>query len=191
MVGEPAIWHSSSVGTEAYPGASVTDSVTEIQTMSGVAGQLLAADDPRQQRISALQQRLREDAQNGYDWFELGQAYMFADEFDSAGIAFGYALRLLGARGEIYSAQASALYYQQRQRISEEVMSLVEKALEMDPYDSTALMLLATDHFEQQRYQQAILQWQKMLFAERSELDREAIMESINTARLLQSRKAK
>lgn len=136
------------------------------------------------EQIENVQTVLRANPNDGQAWFELGQGYMAKNEFESASTCFDYAIRLSDSpEPGLYSAKASADYYQNKQAITQEVRSLLDKALAMNPVDQTALTLIATDHYISFRYQKAIDTWQKMLDSQKSSIDRVSIIRSINLAK--------
>ena len=137
-----------------------------------------------QKRIEEIQDKLREDTQNGELWYALGNAYMYSSEFENAGTAFLYALRLAPEpQSNIYSAMATASYYQEKQHFTEQSKAWLDKALALDENNISALMLLASDYFLSARYQKAIDTWQRVLDTERTDLDRVEVINAINRAK--------
>lgn len=146
----------------------------------------LSAKEINQRRIEEIQHKIREDKQNGESWYALGNAYMYVNEFDHAAVAFRYSARLAKQpQANIYSAQATALYYQNGQQLTEHIQALIEQALALDKDNLSALMLRASDYFLNARYQKAIDTWQQALDSERSDLDRVALISAINRAKPL------
>lgn len=138
--------------------------------------------------IIAVQNKLRNNPNDGDNWFELGQAYAQNNEYDNALESFSRALKLNGEKAYILSAAATTLYYQKGQKVTEQVKQWLERALAQDPLDSAALLLLATESFAQQDYAQAIYYWQTVLDSHRS-VDRKAIIHSLHIAETLQRAK--
>lgn len=151
-----------------------------------VSEQALAPTQTLQARIETLQDQLREDTQNGELWYALGNVYMYNNDFDSAGTAFLYASRLAPEpQSNIFSAMASASYYELGQQFTAESEGWIQQALTLDPSNISALMLLASDYFLNARYQKAIDTWQMALDTEQVDLDRVAIINAINQAKSL------
>ncbi|WP_049788920.1 nitrite reductase [Photobacterium profundum] len=146
----------------------------------------MTAKEINQRRIEEIQNTLREDKQNSETWYLLGNAYMYVSEFDKAAIAFGYSARLADSpQANVFSAQATAEYYQNGQKLTENIQQLLDYALQLDNDNLPALMLLASDYFLNARYQKAIDTWQQALDSERSDLDRVALISAINRAKIL------
>lgn len=138
--------------------------------------------------IGEIQDKLREDKNNADLWFQLGQGYFANGEFDNANTCFDYVIRLTDEPSStVFAAKATAQYYISSQRMTDEVMELLDIALSKDRLNDTALMLVANDHFISFRYDQAIETWQKVLDSERQGIDRVAIINSINKTKQLQN----
>ncbi|MFA0085575.1 hypothetical protein [Vibrio sp. 10N.261.51.F12] len=136
--------------------------------------------------MAELQEALTEDPNNGKNWFSLGQMYMQTREFASAITCFDYSIRLShNPYAGQYAAIATAKYYAASQSMTPEVMVLLNKALEMDPQNDTALLLIASDHFLNSRYEDAITQWTIILDSNRQGVKRAALIEKINQAKAL------
>lgn len=127
---------------------------------------------------------LTENPNSAKDWFELGEMYMQQNEFDSAHTCFDYAIRLTKVPyASQFSALATASYYHQGQNITPDVRRLLDKTLEMDPFNQTALQLIAADHFISGDYQQAIDVWTMVLDSNRLGINRVKLINSINQAK--------
>ncbi|OAN13724.1 hypothetical protein A3K86_14235 [Photobacterium jeanii] len=146
----------------------------------------LTASEVNQKRITMIQESIKANKQNGELWYALGNAYMYDNAFDQAVIAFDYSRRLAPApQANIYSALASALYYQQGQRMTADVSQWLDKALELDKDNFAALTLIGSDYFMSARYQKAIDTWVQILDSEHPDADRPALIAAINRAKQL------
>lgn len=133
---------------------------------------------------SELQSKLEQDPNQAEIWFKLGSVYLEQGEFLAAVTSYDYAIRLENTPvARLFAAKATALYYANKQLMGEEVTSLLDRSLELDPNDRTALMLIASDHFISMRYQQAIDVWTQLLDSNQQGLDRVSIIHSINQAK--------
>ncbi|MEZ8822740.1 nitrite reductase [Vibrio amylolyticus] len=131
-----------------------------------------------------IQAKLTEDPNQQELWFQLGHGYLVNNDFKSALTSFDYSIRLSASpSANQLAAKASALYYLRSQRINDEVESLLTAALQQDPTNTTALTLIANDHLLSFRYQQAIDTWVRLLDSQKTDLDRVAIIGSINYAK--------
>jgi formate-dependent nitrite reductase complex subunit NrfG len=137
-----------------------------------------------QSMMQELQQALKQNPNDAKDWFRLGQLYMQSSEFDAAITCFDYSIRLSETpyAGQ-YAAIATAKYFDESQTITPEVQQFLDKAFEMDEYNDTALLLVASDYFLHSEHNKAIEIWTKILDSNRPGIDRAAIIEKINQAK--------
>ncbi|SUT87093.1 formate-dependent nitrite reductase complex nrfFG subunit [Actinobacillus ureae] len=133
--------------------------------------------------VLSLQDRLRENPNNGELWYELGQAYALNNDFGSALICYDNAQKVLGEKAAIFGAMATAKYYQEEKKISPQTQQWLDKALSLDKKESTSLLLLASHAYSNKQYQQAIDFWRQVLDGENESIDRRAIIQSIEMAR--------
>lgn len=146
----------------------------------------LSPRDLQDKALGALHQRLQRNPADLEAWAELGQLYLYRDEYDNALLAY-QRLALLegGASAATQAAQATVLYYQAGQRLTPQSQRLLDDALKQDKGEVSALMLLASDHFLHGRYRQAITLWQQLLDSERPRINRAALIQAIQTARIM------
>lgn len=146
----------------------------------------LSPRDLQDKELGALHQRLQTNPADLDAWAALGQLYLYRNEYDNALLAY-QRLALLegGASAATQAAQATVLYYQAGQQLTPEATRLLESALKQDKGEVSALMLLASDHFLHGRYSQAIALWQQLLDEERPRINRTALIEAIQTARMM------
>ena len=135
--------------------------------------------------ITELQQRIRQAPNDGDAWFMLGQRYLNSNEFNNALIAFDRTEKIRGQDAELLTAKAATLYYQAGQRMTPQARIWLNDALTLDPKHITALMLLASDHFLNAQYQQAIDIWQSLLDSNNPKVNRVKLIEAINMARMM------
>lgn len=142
--------------------------------------------------IVSLQNQLRENPNNGDLWYELGQAYTLNNDFDSALICYDNAEKLLGKRPAVLGAVATARYYDNGQKMTPEIQSIIDQALSLDKTESASLLLLASDSFLNNRYQEALDYWRKVLDGNNEAIDRRAVIQSMEMARqMLQGQQRK
>ncbi|MEG0009339.1 MAG: heme lyase NrfEFG subunit NrfF [Aeromonas sp.] len=146
----------------------------------------LSPRDLQDKELGALHQRLQRDPQDLESWAELGQLYLYRDEYENAWLAY-QKLALLegGASAATLAAQATVRYYQAGQRLTQETRRLLDASLALDKGEVSALMLLASDHFLHGRYGEAIALWQGLLDGERPRINRAALIQAIQTARIM------
>ncbi|WP_038177257.1 MULTISPECIES: TPR domain-containing protein [unclassified Vibrio] len=147
---------------------------------------LLDTPPTHAQWMESIQQQLTQDPNQAELWFQLGQGYLDLQDFSSALTCFDYAQRLTDVpSANQLAAKATALYYVEKQRMTTPVQALLDRALRIEPNNLTALSLLASDHFISFRYQQAIDTWTQILNSANSELDRAAVIHSLNQAKAM------
>lgn len=146
----------------------------------------LSPRDLQDKELGSLHQKLQRNPADLDSWAALGQLYLYRGEYDNALLAY-QRLALLegGASAATQAAQATVLYYQASQQLTPEATRLLESALKQDAGEVSALMLLASDHFLHGRYSQAIALWQQLLDGERPRINRAALIEAIQTARMM------
>ncbi|MGN4980122.1 heme lyase NrfEFG subunit NrfF [Aeromonas dhakensis] len=146
----------------------------------------LSPRDLQDKELGALHQRLQANPADLDGWAALGQLYLYRDEYANALLAY-QRLALLegGASAATQAAQATVLYYQAGQQLTPEAQRLLGSALKQDKGEVSALMLLASDHFLHGRYSRAIALWQQLLDEERPRINRAALIEAIQTARMM------
>ncbi|MFQ2708217.1 heme lyase NrfEFG subunit NrfF [Aeromonas caviae] len=146
----------------------------------------LSPRDLQDKALGALHQRLQANPADLEAWAELGQLYLYRDEYANALLAYQrLALQEGGASAATQAAQATVLYYQAGQQLTPEAQRLLGSALKQDKGEVSALMLLASDHFLHGRYSQAITLWQQLLDSERPRINRAALIQAIQTARMM------
>nr|WP_279009989.1 heme lyase NrfEFG subunit NrfF [Aeromonas jandaei] len=146
----------------------------------------LSPRDLQDKELGALHQRLQANPADLDGWAALGQLYLYRDEYANALLAYQrLALQEGGASAATQAAQATVLYYQAGQQLTPEALRLLDSALKQDKGEVSALMLLASDHFLHGRYSQAIALWQQLLDEERPRINRAALIEAIQTARMM------
>ncbi|EZH82085.1 nitrite reductase [Aeromonas hydrophila AD9] len=146
----------------------------------------LSPRDLQDKELGALHQRLQANPADLDGWAALGQLYLYRDEYANALLAYQrLALQEGGASAATQAAQATVLYYQAGQQLTPEAQRLLGSALMQDKGEVSALMLLASDHFLHGRYSQAIALWQQLLDEERPRINRAALIEAIQTARMM------
>ncbi|OWZ82584.1 protein NrfF [Pasteurella multocida] len=145
-----------------------------------------AISQQHEDKITQLQQKLRQDPNHAENWLLLGQAYLDNVEVEHALIAYGNAQQLLGDKPAILGAIATAYYYQAGQKMTAKVDALLTQALTADPFETASLSLIATDAFVQGNYQKAAQTWQKMLDSDRPNVERRLLIQRIQMAQFRQ-----
>lgn len=122
---------------------------------------------------------------SGDDWARRGDEALWADQYEEALYAYQQALRLRGGDARLYAAYGTALYWQAGQVLTPAARDWLEQALDIDPLEVTALMLLASDAFMHAEYAQAIGLWKRVLESPSARVNRERVIEAIQMAQQL------
>ena len=93
----------------------------------------------------------------------LGRAYMAQNRPGDAAKVFERAANLAGRQPELLGQWAQAQYFADDKKWSDKVQTLTDEALKADPKEVTSLGLLGIAAFEDQRYQEAIGYWQRLM----------------------------
>ncbi|OOS01463.1 hypothetical protein B0186_03360 [Canicola haemoglobinophilus] len=140
--------------------------------------------------ITRIQNRLRQDPNNIEHWVELGKAYMLSNEFSNALIAYSNAERLGGSSPALLGLAATALYYQNGQKMNADIQKLIDAALQQDPQEVSILSLQAGEAFLKADYALALSLWQKILDSGKSNVERRSIIQNMQMAEVLQQAKS-
>ncbi len=68
--------------------------------------------------------------------------------------------------------------------MSPEIQALIDQSLALDPKDPSTLLLVGMDAFFTAEYQKAIDAWQTILATDRNDIDRTALINAIETAKM-------
>ena len=119
-----------------------------------------------EEALGMLQQELAANPQNPEGWYILASTYMNLGEFGKGAEAFTKVIAQLPKDAPQYPGvmgqYAQALYFANG-GMSDEVRQQIERTLDIEPQEVTALGLLGIDAFEQKAYEQAIDHWRAAL----------------------------
>ncbi|QYJ75658.1 c-type cytochrome biogenesis protein CcmI [Shewanella sp. FJAT-52076] len=144
----------------------------------------MTAEQIMSQRVQMMEMAVQAEPDNSQAWFNLGHAYISANRFDEAVSAFDKVMELVGTHAELLGPKATAMYYKNNQQMSAEIQALIDQSLALDPQDPSTLLLVGMDSFFTANYQKAIDAWQSILATQRTDIDRTALMNAIETARM-------
>lgn len=133
--------------------------------------------------ILSLQNKLRENPNDGERWFELAQAYLLNNEFEHALVCYRNAQGILGETAAIFGGMATAEYYRNRHKMNDQVQQWIEQALAKDKHESASLLLLASDAFLRNDFAAAIGYWETVLNGDNEAVDRREVIRSIQAAK--------
>ncbi|MAC99413.1 c-type cytochrome biogenesis protein CcmI [Pseudomonas abyssi] len=113
--------------------------------------------------IDRTQRVVEVQPENGEAWYMLGRAYMSAQNPEKAADAFGNALVRLGEQPEVLAQLAQARYFANGNQLDAETARALDKAIELDPQQPTALGLLGIAAFETGDFAGSIRYWQTLM----------------------------
>ncbi len=93
----------------------------------------------------------------------LGRVYMAQNRPAEAAWVFERAANLAGRQPELLGQWAQAQYFADDKKWSDKIQALTDEALKADPKEVTSLGLLGIAAFEDQRFEQAIGYWQRLM----------------------------
>jgi len=129
--------------------------------------ELQAGQDNRatlEQLVAALERRLAQrDNDDGRRRFMLAQLYGEFDRFDAALIQYRLLRKQFPGDASIAGQYAQSLYLASNRQLTDEVRAEAQRALSLDPDQTTALGLLGIAAFESHEYAQALLHWRHLL----------------------------
>ncbi|MBF0470114.1 MAG: c-type cytochrome biogenesis protein CcmI [Gammaproteobacteria bacterium] len=112
--------------------------------------------------VRTLEQKLQENPENGEGWYMLGRTRMVMENYTGAAVAFENALRLLGNQAGVMLAIADASAMANGGKLTTRGESLVTKALQIEPDNSTALWMGAIVAEEKREYTKALAYLQRL-----------------------------
>ena len=133
--------------------------------------------------IEKMQQHLKDNPEDSEAWYNLGQTFVGAGEFDFAITAFEQVIRVEGEHADLLGAIAQASYYKNNQQIDAQVQTLIDRALALDINDPSTNILLGMHNFIAQKYQSAIDYWQRVIDAKKQGVNIAALQEAVTEAK--------
>ena len=133
--------------------------------------------------IQNLQKHLEEKPDDSEAWYNLGQTFVSAGEFDFAIAAFEQVIRIEGEHADLFGAIAQASYYRNNQQIDESIQALIDKALALDINDPSTNILLGMHNFIAEKYAQSIEYWQRVINTNKPGVNIAALQEAVDEAK--------
>jgi len=139
--------------------------------------------------LDQLYTRLTREPDNVDGWMLFSRSAMKLEQYDRAIEGFGVVIELFEQRGQnsalVYGLLAQALYFRAGGQLTHEVKKSLEKALEIDPDEVGALVLMAMHAFGIEDYTTAIQYWQRILVVAPDHPAKASIEEGIARAQQL------
>jgi cytochrome c-type biogenesis protein CcmH len=116
-----------------------------------------------EQMVSRMERITQVQPDSGEAWYMLGRGYLSAQRPADAAQAFGESLERLGERPDVLAQLAQARFFANNNQLDSAAVAALDKALELDPNEPTALGLLGIAAFESGDYPGAINYWERLL----------------------------
>lgn len=116
-----------------------------------------------QEMIARMERITEVQPESGEAWYMLGRAYLSDQRPAEAAQAFGESLERLGERPEVLAQLAQARFFASGNQLDSAAVAALDKALELNPNEPTALGLLGIAAFESGDYSGAIGYWERLL----------------------------
>ncbi|NRB25469.1 c-type cytochrome biogenesis protein CcmI [Shewanella sp.] len=142
------------------------------------------AEQIMQQRLQMMEVQVKSEPENSQLLFSLGHIYISASRYNDAITTFDKAMELVGTHAELLGPKATAMYYRANQQMTPAIQAIIDQSLALDPEDPSTLLLKGMDAFFNAHYREAINAWQAILDSERKDVDRGAIINAIDSAKM-------
>jgi cytochrome c-type biogenesis protein CcmH len=110
-----------------------------------------------------LAEKLKANPENAEGWALLARTYVELKRHKESLPAFEKASALIPKDPNLMADYADALAVSNSNQLDKKAEDLVDQALAINPMHVKALMLKATIEFNRKNYQQAIVNWEKLL----------------------------
>ena len=112
--------------------------------------------------IDRMERITRVQPENGEVWYRLGQAYISQQRPADAVQAFGNSLQRMGEHPEVLAQLGQARFFANDNQLDDQAVAALDRALELNPREPTALGLLGIAAFEAGDYSDAISYWERL-----------------------------
>lgn len=134
--------------------------------------------------ISRLERAVKAQPESTEAWYFLARTYMNQERPADAAGAYEQVVKLAGRQPDVLGQWAQALYFAENRQWSAQMQALTDEALKEDPHEVTSLGLLGIAAYEDERFQEAIGFWERLVATLPAEdPSREAIQGGIARAR--------
>ncbi|MDH3325600.1 MAG: c-type cytochrome biogenesis protein CcmI [Gammaproteobacteria bacterium] len=110
-----------------------------------------------------LEQRLKDDPNDGEGWFMLARSYQFLKRHDDAVVAFEKSLPLGGNQSaDVLSSYADAVAMAANRQLTDKAVDVLKQAVAIDPVHVKSLWLLGTAFYQNKNYPDALKYWERL-----------------------------
>ncbi|MBC6961737.1 MAG: c-type cytochrome biogenesis protein CcmI, partial [Nitrosomonas sp.] len=115
--------------------------------------------------VESLAARLRENPEDIEGWVMLGRSYAIMERFDDASATYAKLVQMVPDNPQFLSDYADMLAMINNGSLLGKPAEMITRALAIDPNFPKALALAGTLEFEQDKFDQAIVYWERLLSA--------------------------
>lgn len=138
---------------------------------------------PPETRLAGLEAEARRQADNPKAWAELFPLYRDSGQFDQAIATLERLIDLQGRQPPLLAQLAQMKFFAAHRTLTDDVQTLVDETLKLDPRQPTVLGMLGIDDFDHGRYQQAIDHWRRAMAGYQDDESGQALRKVIAVAR--------
>lgn len=117
------------------------------------------------QAIAMLEEKLRNDPDNKEKQILLANSYAVIGQYSKAAHMYASMAAKVAPDSDVYAgligAQAQSLFQSTGEKMTPKIQSLIKKALTVDPFEPSSLMLEGINAYTQKQFKQAISHWEK------------------------------
>lgn len=137
-----------------------------------------------EEMVGRLERAVEAQPESAEAWYFLARTYMSQERPADAAGAYEQVVKLAGRQPDLLGQLAQALYFAENRQWSPRMQQLTDEALSGDPHEVTSLGLLGIAAYEEQRFEDAIGFWERLVATLPAEdPSREAIQGGIARAR--------
>lgn len=144
------------------------------------------AEQPKtmEEMTARLERAVKAQPDSSEAWYFLARTYMSQERPADAASAYAQVIKLAGRQPELLGQWAQALFFAEDRQWSKQMQQLTDEALRSDPHEVTSLGLLGVAAYEDERFEDAISFWERLVAALPAEApSRQAIQGGIARAR--------
>ena len=143
-------------GVEAIDPASIPEEVK-------VAKQQHNQKETIQKMLVQLEERLKNDPNDGEGWFMLARSYQFLKRYDDAVMAFEKSLPLGGSQSaDVLSSYADAIAMAANRVLTDKAVDVLKQAVAINPTHIKSLWLVGTASYQNKNYSDALKYWERL-----------------------------
>ena len=116
-----------------------------------------------QKMLGQLEEKLKENPDDGEGWFMLARSYQFLKRYDDSVKAFERSLPLGGSQSaDVLSSYADAIAMAAGRQLTPKAIQVLEQAIQLEPDHIKSLWLLGTAAYQNKDYPEALKYWEKL-----------------------------